>query len=299
MAENPSWLTPETGMFQTLAPRLQDLGGFSVGRLLPAAVRRSVGPFVFVDRMGPADFPSGSGIDVRPHPHIGLATLTYLFEGEIAHRDSLGSVQDIRPGDVNWMTAGRGIVHSERTPVATRAAAHRLDGLQCWLALPRSHEEVAPSFLHFAAESLPCVEAEGVSLRLVAGHGFGRCAPVPVFSGTLFADLDMPPGTAMWIPAEHAERAVYPVTGEVTLDGQPLACGQLHVLDPDIEPQLAAASSARLVLLGGEPLDAPRHLWWNFVSSSRERIEQAKADWRDERFDPVPGESERIPLPER
>jgi redox-sensitive bicupin YhaK (pirin superfamily) len=216
----------------------------------------------------------------------------------ISHRDSLGSVQDILPGDVNWMVAGRGIVHSERTPEDTRQHAHTLDGLQCWLALPAAHEECEPAFHHFATAELPLVETAGAHIRLVAGHGFGRCAPVPVRSGTLFADIRMDSGAALTLPAEHVQRAIYPLSGELSLDGQPLAVDQLHVLDSGTEPSLQAASDARCVMLGGEPLDGPRHLWWNFVSSSSERIERAKQDWREQRFDSVPGDSERIPLPE-
>ncbi len=286
-------------MLVSIAPKLQDLGGFQVGRLLPSVLRRNVGPFIFLDRMGPARFAPGEGIDVRPHPHIGLSTLTYLFEGAIRHRDSVGSVQDILPGDVNWMTAGRGIVHSERTPPAVRDAGHALDGLQCWLALPHPHEETDPAFHHFDAGALPVIEANGVWLRLVAGHGFGRCAPVPVSGDTLFAEVRLEAGGALELPDEHAERAVYPLDSGLAIDGVTLAPDALHVLPGGWITTLAAERPARCVVLGGAPLDGPRHLWWNFVSSSRERIEQAKADWREDRFAAVPGESERIPLPER
>ncbi len=286
-------------MLVSIAPRLQDLGGFQVGRLLPAAQRRNVGPFIFLDRMGPAQFAPGEGIDVRPHPHIGLSTLTYLFSGAIRHRDSVGSVQDILPGDVNWMVAGRGIVHSERTPPAQREAGHALDGLQCWLALPHPQEECAPAFHHFDADGLPLVETNGVWLRLVAGHGFGRCAPVPVAGDTLFAEVRLQAGGALELPDEHAERAVYPLDAGLAIDGLALAPDTLHVLPSGWITTLSAERPARCVLLGGAPLDGPRHLWWNFVSSSRERMEQAKADWREDRFAAVPGETERIPLPER
>lgn len=285
-------------MIISLAPTLHNLGGFTVGRLLPAAKMRSVGPFVFLDRMGPGHFPAGQGIDVRPHPHIGLATLTYLFAGAITHRDSLGSVQDILPGDVNWMVAGRGIVHSERTPDARRESPHSLDGLQCWLALPQAHAETAPAFFHVGVAALPLVERDGVKIRICAGHGFGRCAPVPVRSGTLFADTRMVAGARLRLTAEHAQRAIYPLTGELQLDASALANDQLHVLEPGSEPELRASSDAHAVLLGGEPLDAPRRIWWNFVSSSEQRIEQAKDDWRQQRFDQVPGETEWTPLPE-
>ncbi len=264
---------------------------------MPHARQRSVGPFVFLDHIGPAEFPAGEGIAVRPHPHIGLATLTFLWEGVITHRDSLGCVQDIRPGDVNWMTAGRGIVHSERSPESLRASGHRLHGLQSWLALPQDQEECAPDFVHHAADSLPIVEMEGARLTIVAGHGFGRCAPVRVLSPTLYIAIDLPAGAELSIPAEHAERAIYAVQGELLMDGQALALGSLHVLAPDTTPKLTATSDTRLMLLGGAPLDAPRHMWWNFVSSRPERIELAKRDWAEARFAPVPGETERIELP--
>ncbi len=285
-------------MTRSITPRIHDIGGFEVGRLLPAISARSVGPFVFLDRMGPGRFEAGRGVDVRPHPHIGLATLTYLFDGVITHRDSLGSVQDILPGDVNWMVAGRGIVHSERTPAATREAAHTLDGLQCWLALPQPDEEIAPAFFHYPKSALPLIERDGAAITIVAGHGFGRCAPVAVRSGTLFADLRVTAGSRLTLPDEHAQRAIYPLDAGFALDGDPLAVDQLHLLDEGTEPGLAAADGGRCVLLGGEPLDGPRHLWWNFVSSRSERIEQARDDWRQRRFPEVPGDDERIPLPD-
>lgn len=281
-----------------IAPRVQDLGGFSVRRLLPAAAARSVGPFVFLDEMGPHAFVPGTGIDVRPHPHIGLATVTYLWEGAILHRDSLGNALEIRPGDVNWMTAGRGIAHSERTPPHLRDSGHRLHGLQTWVALPEALEETAPDFAHHPAASLPQLERDGARLTVVAGHAFGARSPVAVHSDTLYVAIDLAAGAQLSVPAEHAERAVYPVAGTLTLDGAPLPVGHLAVLEPGTEPVLAAGSDARLMLLGGAPL-GPRRMWWNFVSSRAERIEQAKQDWSEGRFAPVPGEQEWIPLPER
>ncbi|HLU13772.1 MAG TPA: pirin family protein [Arenimonas sp.] len=289
-------------MTRLLPPRVHDLGdGFLVKRLLPHATQRSVGPFVFLDHIGPAALGPAQALDVRPHPHIGLATVTYLWEGAILHRDSLGSLQEIQPGDVNWMTAGRGIVHSERTPERLRGQSQRMHGLQTWVALPLDREEVEPEFSHHPADSLPVLELEedGVRLVVVAGHAFGLRSPVRVFSDTLYVSVSLKAGSRLRIPAEHAERAIYPVIGEATLDGEALPHERLAVLDGDGEPELVALTDATLMLLGGEPLDGPRFMWWNFVSSSRERIEQAKADWREGRFGKVPGDDEFIPLPER
>lgn len=285
-------------MRHILSPRLHDLGGFTVRRLLPHAGQRSVGPFVFFDHIGPAVLEGEQPITVRPHPHIGLATVTYLWEGAMMHRDSLGSVQEIQPGDVNWMTAGSGIVHSERTPERLRNVSHSFHGLQTWVALPHEHEETAPAFAHHPKATLPTVSLPGVELAVVAGHAFGRQSPVAVLSGTLYVSIDLEAGAALVIPAEHAERALYPVSGELQLEGEPLPLNALAVLDPGSEPVLRATSAARVMLLGGEPLDGPRLVWWNFVSSSRERIERAKADWESGRFAGVPGETEFIPLPE-
>jgi len=287
-------------MIRLLPPRVHDLGdGFMVKRLLPHASQRSLGPFVFLDHIGPAELGPAQAMDVRPHPHIGLATVTFLWEGAILHRDSLGSVQEIRPGDVNWMTAGRGIVHSERTPEHLRGKPQRLHGLQTWVALPLGQEDVEPAFSHHPAASLPVVERDGVRLVVVAGHAFGQRAPVRVFSDTLYVSISLKAGTRLRIPAEHAERALYPVIGEASLDGEALPHERLAVLDGDGEPELLAVTDATLMLLGGEPLDGPRFMWWNFVSSTRERIEQAKDDWREGRFGKVPGDDEFIPLPER
>jgi hypothetical protein len=282
----------------TILPRSRDLGdGFSVGRVLPVAERRMVGPFVFFDQFGPTILQPGHGLDVRPHPHIGLATVTYLLEGEILHRDSLGSLQAIRPGAVNWMTAGRGIVHSERTPPAARASGSTLFGAQLWVALPRAHEETAPAFHHTAAEALPVLADGGVTLRVIAGNFGAARAPAPAFSATLCADATLAAGAVLAIPAEHEERAVHVMAGEIEIAGERHGPGRLLVLAPGREVAVRAQAAARLLLLGGETMDGPRHIWWNFVSSSQARIEQAKADWQAGRFERVPGESEFIPLP--
>ena len=280
-----------------IEPRMRDIGDFAVRRLLPAAVRRSVGPFVFLDHFGPVALPPGQGMDVRPHPHIGLATVTYLLEGEIIHRDSLGYVQPIRPGDVNWMTAGRGIVHSERSGAEERAKGPRLHGIQSWVALPQASEESEPRFAHHPGTSLPSFALGGVRLRLIAGTGFGHKAPVAVLAPTLYADVDMPAGTAIEIPAEYPERAIYVILGKVEIDGDSHGVGRLLVLAADARPRLVSKEGARLLLLGGAPLDGNRHLYWNFVSSRRERIDQAKKDWSEGRFPKVPGETDYIPLP--
>jgi redox-sensitive bicupin YhaK (pirin superfamily) len=281
----------------TIASRPRDIGGFEVMRLLPVAQRRAVGPFVFLDQMGPAQFAAGQGMDVRPHPHIGLATVTYLFEGEILHRDNLGSVQPIRPGDVNWMTAGSGIAHSERTPPDVRRDGGPAFGIQSWVALPKAHEETAPAFFHHPKASLPVVEADGSRIRVIAGAAFGKRAPVAIFMETLYCDAEMPAGARLAVPGEHEERAILPVQGRVTVNGRPAELAQLLVLKPRAETVIEAIEPSRLLLLGGERLDGPRFMWWNFVSSSKDRIEQAKADWQAGRFVTVPGETEFIPLP--
>jgi len=281
-----------------IVPKVHDLGdGFHVRRALPSRMRRSVGPFVFFDHMGPAVLAPGKGLDVRPHPHIGLATVTYLFEGEILHRDSLGSVQAIRPGEVNWMTAGRGIAHSERTPPQLRAAGPRLFGVQTWVGLPRADEECEPSFSHHTG--LPVVEEGGVTLRLILGDLLGLASPVPTLSPTIYADISLAATRRFAIPAKHEERGVHVIEGEIAIGTQPFGAGEMVVLVPGTEAIVEARSSARLLLFGGAPLDGPRFVWWNFVSSSRERIVQAAEDWKAQRFAAVPGETERIPLPER
>jgi redox-sensitive bicupin YhaK (pirin superfamily) len=279
-------------------PRPHDLGGFSVRRVLPHLKARHVGPFVFFDHMGPASFPAGNGIDVRPHPHIGLATVTYLFEGAIQHRDSLGSVQIIRPGDVNWMTAGRGIVHSERTPPQERAAGHRLHGIQVWVALPRHAEESEPSFFHHASAALPRIERDGVVLQLVLGSAYGQRSPVLTFSEMFYLGAEFTARSTLRLPAEHVERGVYVADAPLVVDGTEIVPGQLAILAPGVDIDIHAATAARAIFFGGDPLDGERHLWWNFVSSSRERIDRAKGDWRAERFGKVPGETEFIPLPD-
>ncbi|TAL02031.1 MAG: pirin family protein, partial [Rhodospirillaceae bacterium] len=283
----------------------RDLGGFHVGRVLPFAKRHTVGPFIFFDHMGPAIFPPGRGMDVRPHPHIGLATVTYLFEGEILHRDSLGTVQMISPGDVNWMVAGRGIVHSERTPDPLRASGFAIHGIQSWVALPRVHEHTAPSFAHHPAATLPLVDRPGARLRIIAGHGFGARSPAKVFSDTLYVDAQMEKGAVLDLPPEHAERAVYVVEGSITINGEPVATATMAVLKPEIVAHLVAASTARLMLLGGAALDGSRLIWWNMVASDQALIDQAKADWKSgpenkwqRRFTLPPDESEFTPLPE-
>jgi len=284
-----------------ILPRARDLGGFEVRRVLPAAARRMVGPFVFFDQFGPVELPAGRGLDVRPHPHIGLATVTYLFEGGIVHRDSLGSMQPIAPGDVNWMTAGRGIVHSERTDAELRKRAQRLQGIQIWVALPQRHEETAPAFAHYPAATLPLIEGEGKSLRVVAGALFGQRSPVKTLSDLFYAAATLTPGASLLLDAEHAERAAYLLDESIEIDGRAFAPGRLLVFAPGrpltLRAPMGSSVASRLLLLGGEPLDGSRHLWWNFVSSRQDRIEQAKEDWKQGRFAPVPGETEFIPLP--
>ena len=291
---------PVASIARVLDGRPRDLGGFSVRRVLPASGQQTVGPFIFFDHMGPAAFAPGDGVDVRPHPHIGLATVTYLFEGEFMHRDSIGTAQLIRPGDVNWMVAGRGIVHSERTPPELRRAAGgaRLHGIQSWVALPKAHEECEPSFEHHPARCLPEVRGAGVVLRLIAGEAFGQRAPASVFAPMFYLDAVLEEGGAVTLAREHGERAAYVVSGEIVVDGVRHGVGRMLVADDETEFTVHAAGPARVMLLGGEPLDGRRHIWWNLVSSSRERIERAKADWREERFAPVPGDDERIPLPD-
>ncbi len=278
--------------------RPRDLGGFQVRRVLPAGRQREmVGPFIFFDQMGPAEFAAGQGIDVRPHPHIGLATVTYLFEGEIVHRDSLGFIQPIKPGDVNWMTAGRGIVHSERTGDEERARPSRLFGIQSWVALPKNAEETDPAFHHHAKTTLPTIERDGVCMRLIAGAAYGERSPVETFSDIFYLDASMSAGARLTLPSEYEERAIYPVEGKVTLNGELFSPGRMAVITPGTEGIIQGAEDARVMLLGGAAMDGERHIWWNFVSSSKDRIEQAKADWSQNRFAKVPEETEFIPLP--
>lgn len=284
---------------QSIGGREHDLGGgFVVRRLLPDARRRAVGPVVFMDHMGPHDFPAGQGIDVRPHPHIGLSTLTWLYDGALMHRDSLGAVQAIRPGDVNWMTAGHGIVHSERTPEAERACGHRIEGVQTWLAMPEADAEGAPAFQHVPSAEVPRVAFDGVEVAVVAGESFGRRSPVRTGVPTLYASARFEAGGQLLLDDEHEERAIYPLDDGLSLDGLPLAARQLHVLEDREPARWVASSPLRALLVGGRSV-GHRFLWWNFVATSRERIEQAKADWVGQRLGRVPGESEWIPLPER
>lgn len=297
----PAQLPP--GLETIVVTRVRDLvDGFRVRRVLPSARRRMVGPFIFLDQMGPEVLSAGRGLDIAPHPHIGLSTVTYLFEGELLHRDSVGTIQLITPGEVNWMTAGRGIAHSERTPQEARTSGSNLFGIQSWVALPQQFEESAPGFRHHGADELPVVEGEGKRVRLITGSLYGARSPVETLSEMFYADVTLIEGARLSIPIEHEERAVYIVAGRVELlnDGGGFEAGQLMIFKPGAEITLCAPEStgARLMLLGGEPMDSPRHIWWNFVSSSSERIEQAKDDWKAGRFAPVPEETERIPLPE-
>ena len=286
-----------TAIAQVVESRRRDLGGFEVRRILPFGGGRMVGPFIFLDHMGPVTFAAGQGIDVRPHPHVCLATVTYLFDGEIEHRDSLGVVQTIRPGEVNWMTAGSGIVHSERTGAALRASGHKLHGLQSWVALPLGDEETEPAFHHFSLPQLPALDGTGVRLRLIAGEAFGLRSPVRVFSGMFYADAMLDRNATLDLPAEHAERAAYVVEGGIEVEGRTFGEGTLLVFAEGESARLRATSAGRVALLGGAPLEGARHIWWNFVANSPERIERAKREWADGKFPPVPGETEFIPLP--
>jgi redox-sensitive bicupin YhaK (pirin superfamily) len=282
--------------------RAHDLGGgFAVRRVLPSVKRRMVGPFIFLDHLGPLDVPpGGDGMEVRPHPHIGLATVTFLFDGGIFHRDSLGYAQAIRPGDVKWMTAGSGIVHSERTEPEMRRAGFRMHGVQTWVALPKSHEETQPSFEHVEASKLPAWKEAGGSFRLIVGTYGGHTAPTTHFSPTFYVGAELAAGAKTAVSPEHAERAVYVAEGEAAIGDRLLGVGDLAVLRPSQPVAIVAgAAGAKLMLLGGAPMDGPRHIWWNFVSSSRERIEKAKADWKASRFARVPGDDEFIPLPDK
>ncbi len=287
-------------MTTIINPHVRDLGGgFQVQRLLPSFPHKMVGPFIFFDHFGPVDFAPGQGVDVRPHPHIGLATVTYLFEGAQMHRDSAGSVQRIEPGDVNWMTAGLGIVHSERSTPEERAAGHTLHGLQTWVALPKAHEQREPSFSHHARAELPVIDAPGVSMRLIAGTAFGQRAPTPTFSPIFYVAVEMAAGATLALPAEHEERAVYAVEGELRIADEPLPARHMAVLEPATTVRIDALSTSRCMLLGGGKMDGDRLIWWNFVASSRELIDAASERWRAQGFPPVPGETEFIPLPER
>jgi redox-sensitive bicupin YhaK (pirin superfamily) len=281
-----------------IVPSARDLGGFEVRRVLPAPKRQMVGPFIFFDQMGPAEFITGQGIDVRPHPHIGLATVTYLFEGQIVHKDSLGTDMEIKSGDVNLMAAGRGIVHSERSGEKDRQRNITLAGIQSWIALPEAIEESTPEFWHYGKKNLPTIEDNGTQVRIIMGSLYGETAPVKTFSEMFYADVMLQPGSKLPIAAEHEERGIYIVEGAIEISGITYDAGRLLVLHPLENAILTAKSPARLMLMGGESMDGPRHIWWNFVSSSKERIEQAKEEWRTGQFDTVPGDEEEfIPLP--
>ncbi len=292
---------PENIVETVIDTRARDLvDGFKVRRALPSRQRRMVGPFIFLDQMGPELLREGRGLDVAPHPHIGLATVTYLFAGELLHRDSLGSVQPIRPGEVNWMTAGRGIAHSERTPQEMRAVGSDLFGIQSWVALPTQYEETDPTFVHHDASELPIVEDHGKRVRLICGSLYGARSPVRLLSDMFYAEVILEGDARLQVPIDYAERAAYVVEGSIGLatEGETFHAGQLIVFKPASEIILNASGQARLMLLGGEPLEGRRHIWWNFVSSSPERIEQAKDGWKSGRFSPVVDETEFIPLPE-
>lgn len=283
-----------------IVPRAVDLGEMTVRRALPSTKRQMVGPFIFFDQMGPAEFLTDQGIDVRPHPHINLSTLTYLFEGEILHRDSLGTEKAIQPGAVNWMRAGRGIVHSERTAEARKRNGQRLFGIQTWMALPLQQEESDPAFMHHGAEALPVVEAAGIRARLIAGRAFGTASSLQTASETLYADVQLTAGARMPVDADYDERAIFTISGRIEIAGDSFEPGQLLVLRQGDAVTVAASADARFMLFGGAPMEGPRYIWWNFVSSRLERIEAAKEEWAKGRFDTVPGdEAEFIPLPSR
>jgi redox-sensitive bicupin YhaK (pirin superfamily) len=285
------------GIQHIIEPHIQDLGGFQARRLLPSDVLTLVGPFIFFDHLGPAVFPPGKGVDVRPHPHINLATVTYLFDGVLLHRDSVGSVQEIHPGAVNWMTAGRGIVHSERTPDSERSKEATLHGIQTWVALPNEHEETDPWFRHHPTDELPRWKDAGVSFTLIAGEAYGYTSPVQTFSPMIYLDVQLSSEAKFTLPANYTEQAVYSVTEGLRINDTPLDQHRLVVLNPGASATISADRDARCIIVGGEPV-GERHKWWNFVSSSLDRIEQAKQDWKEGRFGQVPQETEFIPLPE-
>ncbi len=291
---------PEDGtVLETIVPKPRDLGdNFMVRRALPAIEKRMIGPFIFWDEFGPARFEAGKGLDVRPHPHINLATVTYLFEGEIFHRDTLGSAQAIKPGDVNWMNAGRGIAHSERTAPQLRASGSPIGGIQSWVALPEAQEESAPFFKHHAESELPLIDGEGKSVRVIAGKLFGKQSPVQTYSEMFYADARLDTGALLPLDTDYEERGLYLVSGTIEVGGETHDAGRLLYFRPGARVTIAARTPARFMLLGGAPL-GPRHIWWNFVSSRKERIEQAKEDWAAGRFGTVPGDDkEFIPLPD-
>jgi redox-sensitive bicupin YhaK (pirin superfamily) len=281
-----------------ITPRLRDLGDFTVRRALPDSQQQRVGPFIFFDQFGPTILQQGQGVDVRPHPHIGLSTLTWMFAGEIQHKDSLGNDLTIRPGEVNWMTAGSGIVHSERSPASQRNCQAALGGTQVWLALPTDKEEIAPAFYHYSAADIPTVGETGVNFTLVAGAAFGKRSPVHTESDTFYGDLHLTTGARFVVPKDIEERALYVIQGSVQVGNTVVEAGTMAVLQPASEIVIAALSQSHCMVLGGSKLAGPRYLYWNFVSSRQERIEQAKDDWRHGRFAKVPGDTEFIPLPD-
>nr|TFG54615.1 MAG: pirin family protein [Hyphomicrobiales bacterium] len=284
---------------RTVSGETRDLGdGFSVSRVIPQAALRSLGPFVFFDYFGPAKFAPGRGMDVRPHPHIGLATISYLFDGMIMHRDSLDNKQAIAPGAVNWMTAGRGIIHSERTPPDTRASGHTLHGIQSWIGLPQADEETAPSFVHVGSGDLPSKTLAGASIKIIAGKAYGLEAPVPAFSPLFYVDAHLENGAALNLTDEYAERGAFIVGGEVEIGAARYKTGTMVQFEPNETATIHASRESRVVLVGGEPLDGPRHIWWNFVSSSKDRIARAKAEWRANPTGHIEGDDEFIPLPD-
>ena len=281
-----------------IVPRMRDIGAFEVHRALPAAERQMIGPFIFFDRFGPVMMKAGQGMDVRPHPHIGLATVTWLFDGVINHRDSLGSEQAISPGELNWMTAGKGIVHSERTPALERASGQNMFGLQSWVALPKQVEEVAPAFEHVAHEKLPVLEDNGRKVQVIAGQIYGAKSPVKTLSDLFYGDVRLEQGASLPLPVDHEERGLYLVSGKIEIAGRVIEAGKLVSFKPRAEIVVKALAASHFMLLGGEPMDGPRHIWWNFVSSSKDKIEAAKEEWRTGKFAIVPGdEKEFIPLP--
>jgi redox-sensitive bicupin YhaK (pirin superfamily) len=289
----------DNGIIELLIePATKDLGEFTVRRALPDKRRQRVGPFIFFDHMGPAEFPPGTGVNVRSHPHIGLATITYLFEGEILHRDSLGYVQPIRPGEINWMTAGKGIVHSEKVTPELFESGQKLHGLQTWVALPQEHEEAEPRFEHYSADGIPCIQREGVEINVVIGTAYGETSPVQAASETLYVEVQLENGASLELP-EAQELGVYVVSGSIEMGGQAISDGILAVLANGETATVHAPGGAHIMICGGDTLAGERIVWWNFVSSSRERLEQAKRDWRDGKFDPVPGETDFIPLPDK
>ncbi|MRG95651.1 pirin family protein [Polyangium spumosum] len=297
--KDPECKGGDGGLDLVIEARPRDLGGFTVRRLLPSPMRRLVGPFIFFDHMGPVDFSSGEGLGVRPHPHIALATITYLLEGEFVHRDSLGSEQPIRPGDVNWMVAGRGVVHSERTSPEVRARGGRMHGIQTWVALPQEDEEIEPRFEHHPRSTIPVVTRPGAEIHVIAGTAYGAKAPTGILSPTLYAHARLEAGACLPVDEEHEERAVYVIDGRIECSGKAFAEGSMIVLRPGAPVEIRATERANVMLVGGARLEGERHIFWNFISSSKERIERAKADWREGRFAKVPGdEVEFIPLPE-